>query len=87
LSLNGSRLTEVQQKILAVLEDGQPHTAKELMACLYDEKSDIKVLHTYIHFLRKKVRERGQDIVVEKWSNVTLWRLARSLASPYDGKK
>lgn len=61
MSTNG--FTPTQRAILDVLSDGKPHTPAELRPCLGDDLAGNAAVRMHVCRLRKRLRERGQDIV------------------------
>ena len=78
---NDNGFTPTQQRLLAVFGDGLPHTRKELHACLGDELTSPATLRCHIHLLRKKLRPKGQDILIEFVKHSLHYRHVRLLAS------
>jgi len=78
----GSTLT-VQQKMLAVLSDGLPHTRRELFACLYDTSPDTRLanIQQHISHLRKQLRPQGLGIVCELVSRRICYRQVRFISA------
>ncbi len=76
----------VQEKMLAVLLDGQPHSVAELRKCQYDELSESSFLY-HLSKIRQQLRLHGQTIATIMTDRVTTYQLVRVLASPYDGRK
>ena len=52
----------VQERMLAMLADGQAHTTQELHCCLYDELTPLLTVRVHISYLRRKIRP-GQDLL------------------------
>lgn len=60
------RFTPTQQRILAVLADGEAHTRSELLLCVDPEGFAVPVnLQNHISSIRKILRPAGQDIICE----------------------
>ena len=59
-------LTPTLQRILAVLQDGQPHGRDKLRACLNDDLAGISVLHRHLSQLRKRLRPQGLEIICQR---------------------
>jgi hypothetical protein len=55
--------TPTQQRMMAILGDGQLHTRAELLPCLSDEMGCPTLLQMHISLLRKRLRPVGQDIM------------------------
>ncbi len=75
-------LSPTQSRMLTVLADGQLHRKKELHDCLDDGLSAMNAIHAHITAMRKVLRPKGQDIIVQVYSGERLYRLIRLLASP-----
>ena len=79
--------TPVQQRMLAVLADGLPHTREEIHACLWDERGAMSNIRFHISMIRKVLRPKGQDILIEYIKKKLHYRQVRLLASATDGKR
>lgn len=80
--------TPTEQRMMDVLGDGLPHTAKELHACLMDELGPVRNITTHLSNIRKKLARHGQGVAMMENGNArTVYRLVRFLASATDGKK
>lgn len=53
--------TPIQTKMMAVLGDGLPHSKDELHECC--GPSSIGIVKFHIYGIRKKLQERGEDVV------------------------
>lgn len=71
--------TPTEQRIIAVLADGQPHARKELMGCLDDELAEKTALKRHLTRLRKKLRPQGRDIMFVASSKLCGYRQVRYL--------
>lgn len=60
---NNGHFTPTEQRIMEVLYGGLPHSREELEACLNDELSCKNNLNAHLTNIRKKIRDRGLDIV------------------------
>lgn len=60
-----SRFTPTQQRLLAVLSDGEPHSPAELSKCVNDDLAVDGVLRNHIKLLRDKLFSVGELIVCE----------------------
>ena len=58
----------VQSRMLAILRDGLPHTRQELHACLYDDCGAMSNIRCHLTLLRRVLRPKGRDILIE-WIN------------------
>ncbi len=65
MPLPAKPLSNIQKEMLKVLSDGLPHKKIELHACLADDLGSMKNIHAHITFIRKHLREKGQDIICE----------------------
>ena len=79
--------TPTQQRIVDVLQDGQPHHRNELFQCLNDDLTTYTTLKVHLCNIRKVLRPLGQDVICELSGQQVYYRLARLLASPYDGRR
>jgi hypothetical protein len=52
-------LTPTQERLMAVLRDGEPHTYRELNACLNDELANPGNLKNHVCILNKKLQANG----------------------------
>lgn len=82
-----SRFTATEQRMLAVLSDGQRHRREELHACLWDNQGALSNIKMHLSNLRRKLRPKGQDIVTELYYGGIYIRQIRYLVSPNDGKR
>ena len=57
--------TKTQRLMLNVLADGQRHTREELHACLEDDLAQMGTVNVHLVFLRKKLRDIGENIICE----------------------
>lgn len=55
--------TKTEQRIIAILADGEPHARKELIVCLNDELASFGALKVHLSNIRKKLKTQGEDIV------------------------
>jgi hypothetical protein len=72
--------TAIQQRMIAVLSDGRPHTRKELHACLWDEKAKLSSICFHLSLIRSKLRTQGQDILCEWYNKSFHYRHVRLLS-------
>ena len=77
MSTNG--FTPIEQAMLDILDDGQPHPLKELHACLYDTMSPLKNARNHVSNIRRKLRPRGRDILVQFIDHKINYRQVRLL--------
>ncbi len=73
-----SSFTRTEQRMLAVLADGQPHTREELHACLSDSLSGIGAVRRHISNLRSKLN-LGEIVICELKNRRVCYRRARLL--------
>ena len=87
MGVNGrTGFTPTEQKMLAILADGLPHTQEELHACLYDDLGRLGNIHMHISNIRKILRPCGESIICEFFRRKRWYRHVRLLASAVDGK-
>lgn len=77
--------TPTQQRLLAVLADGMPHSQQELIACLGDSEATMANVHAHLAKLRPKMRPAGEDILCVVHNRQCWYRHVRLLASAYSG--
>lgn len=77
---NGHTMAE---KILKVLSDGKRHPVEELEALA--PFSTRQLVHQSIYGLRRKLSQRGEDIVCVRRGYKSYYQHVRLLHSPYDG--
>lgn len=58
-------LTPTQRRILAMLNDGLPHSRREIHGCLVDELGALANIRVHICHLRKMLRPMGHEIICE----------------------
>lgn len=75
----GNGFTPTHKRMLEVLSDGLPHSRLEMHACLYDELGDIENIHYHISTLRKHLRKKGEDILIQIISRRPHYRHVRLL--------
>lgn len=80
-------LTPIQQQMLMLLSDGQPHTRHELRACLNDEQAELSTVKVHISRIRKHLRPRQQDIICELRHNRICYRHVQLLPKVCDTKR
>lgn len=73
--------TPTETKILGALSDGKRHTAKELVAYLYDDMGSPSNVRRHILNIRKKLKPVGQHIVCEYDKGRYYYRQVRLLGS------
>jgi hypothetical protein len=72
---NGKRMTPTEERLMAVLGDGEPHSREELVACLNDELSSWDSVKSTISVLRKKLHPGRQTIVCQVLNRKFKYRL------------
>lgn len=77
--------TPIETKILQILGDGMPHTAKEIIGLVDPEWAPYN-LESHISHLRIKLRPIGHDILCVTGNHVNVYRHVRILVSP-SGRK
>ena len=65
--------SKVKTRILALLSDGKRHLTSDLKSCLEDELSvgegrAPEAVYTHVRSIRKVLREKNEDIILE-WDN------------------
>ena len=71
--------TPIQYAILQVLSDGRPHPRADLHACC--EATEVVNVRVHVSLLRKKLRDKGEDIVYVKMRG---YQHVRLLSNPYE---
>jgi hypothetical protein len=88
MAKNGRLFTKTQEKILAVLADGMPHTREELRKCFDDGSgvplSGLQQLNNNLTAIRKVIRPLGQEILCQYKSRFFYYRHVRLLHGPED---
>ena len=75
-----NEFTPTQTRILHVLNDGKRHHKDDLYPCIEDELADhYSSLKNHLSCIRKRLRPRGEDIIVELWERRTYYRWVRML--------
>jgi hypothetical protein len=69
------RFTPTEERLLAVLGDGEPHNRAELVACLWVEGSEWRNVNPHLVSLRKKVREEKKVIVCQVVNRRFMYRM------------
>jgi hypothetical protein len=70
-------LTPTQRKLLRLLADGQPHTARELHACLPDDLGLVTNVRPHLSRIRKRLRVKGETIRCEMVDGTVAYRHVR----------
>lgn len=59
--------TPTEKRIMVVLSDGHRHRFDEMYGCIDDEQANhLNTLTRHVSAMRKKLRRRGLDILLEK---------------------
>lgn len=58
-------MTPTHERMMELLKDGKPHSAKELSSCLYDTYSGQLAVRGHIYTLRKEL-EAGGSVIVQR---------------------
>lgn len=72
------RFTPIQQKMLAILSDGQPHTKEELHSVCHPE-SRVSLVRQHVAMIRKKLTQKGETILCEYSNKGYFYRHVRLL--------
>ena len=76
------RLPPTQRRMMDVLQDGLPHPAKELHACLYDDQGPMKNISAHLAWLRSAIRPLGNGIIaLRNGEQGTYYQLVRLIAN------
>lgn len=75
------RFTPVQRRMLAVLSDGEPHSRQELHGCLADDLGALSNIRWHLMQLRKKLRVKGQDVLIEYRERKMHYRMVRLIGA------
>ena len=67
-------LTPNDERILGILNDGQRHSAEELLECLSDDLASRGAVKVAVCRLRAKLRRRGRDILCEFYNRRCFYR-------------
>lgn len=68
------KLTVLEKRITAVLDDGERHKRSELLDCLNENSSNKNNLAQVLFSLRKKLKTVGQSIVCELYMGTIYYR-------------
>lgn len=83
--MNNGKFTPTEKRILTVLSDGLPHTRQELHRCLSDELAELSAIQPHISRIRRRLQNKGQDIVCVLCNRQIQYQHVRILNSAYDG--
>lgn len=75
------KYTEVEQRLLNVLQDGKPHNPQELLDCLNGDLPTKDNLRNTLYVLRKKLHHRGEEIILRSEGRRTTYIHVRLLSS------
>lgn len=85
-------LTDTEQRIFRLLQDGFRHTRDEVLDCLRekyqtdeDGKRQYNTIQSHIMRIRKKLHARGMDISCELKDKKIWYRMLRLIGSAYTG--
>lgn len=76
-----------QQRILAVLIDGERHPRSELLEQLRKDHASNPTLSLHIGMINKKLNSKGLHIACVIGNHPLSYRLFRLISSPNDGKR
>jgi hypothetical protein len=71
------RFTPTEERLLAVLGDGEPHSRDELVACLADELSGWKHVKWHLTSLRKHLRPQRKEVICQVVNRAFKYRLVQ----------
>ena len=75
MSNNGEvKFSTTQRKLMAILQDGKPHTTQELRTCIHDDLADGGALRTALTYLRRRLRP-SRDITTIQLRKNTYYAL------------
>lgn len=75
-----AEFTPTEQRMLALLADGQPHPRSMLRACLYDDAGAVSNIQPHLSRIRRKLRRRGEGIVCVIWERRICYQHVRLLS-------
>lgn len=58
-----AEFTPTQLRLLAVLNDGLPHSRRELCNCVPNDMTSWATIKVHLSNIRKKIRPRGEDVL------------------------
>lgn len=76
MAIDMTELRPYQRKMAELLSDGEAHHVDAIRQMLPNPKCDGSVLTMYVSKLRKQVERFGHEIVTERRSDGTYYRLA-----------
>jgi len=74
----------IPDRILRLLSDGKRHAVPELLEIV--KPSGIPALHQQISLLRKRLNQKGEDIVCVRRGYASFYQHVRLLYDPYSGR-
>jgi len=77
----GREFTDTEERILALLQDGKPHTRKEVRCSIGDEHTSLKSVSFHLSNIRKVLNPKGHDIICEFRHKNISYRWVRLLPS------
>lgn len=85
-------LTETEQKMFVLLQDGLPHRRDEVLGCLRekyqtdeDGNKQYNTIQSHLMRIRKKLRVRGMSVICELKSRQIHYRMIRLIGSAVNG--
>ena len=75
------KFTPTETRLLRMLSDGNRHLKTELMTCIEDDLANPMTVNYHLCNIRKKLRDRGEGIIVELWERRIYYRQVRFLPS------
>lgn len=76
---NADGWTRTEERILALLSDGVPHTRKEIHQLLWDDRGPLANIQQHLSNMRKRLRPVGKEIVCELVNRRICYRMVRLL--------
>ena len=77
------QFTVTEQKLVDILQDGEPHARKDLQLAIDGEYTAAVTVRQHISSIRKKLNPIGQTIVCTLLNRQIQYRWMRLLHSPY----
>lgn len=74
-------MTPTHKRMMRILLDGEMHTKREMVDCLWDEASNPNTIHYHITTLRKALRDKksGMQVVCISLGRSVRYQLVRLL--------
>lgn len=79
-TVSDTKFTPTQQRLLAILEDGEPHCRADLLKCLSDDLTLPSTLRVHICLLRKRLLPQGRGVACEFVAGKIHYRLFRRIS-------